>query len=467
MTRSTTSTPSPARDAIPGQEPGPAGESPRDRAAARRRLPLPRELVERDGCPFDPPAALDRMHEQSPVTPVQLLKGARVWMVTGFEEARSVLSDPRFSADRFRHPGALQRARQSSAISDEVREKLFDERRRVGSFISMDPPEHTRYRGLLTGQFTVRRMRALEPRIREIAVEHIAAMRAAGTEADLVTAFALPLPSLVICELLGVAYADRAQFQERTAKLLRFDTPIEEALAVGEALREFMQSLVTGKREQPGDDMLSGLVHGEADPPLSDDELINIATLLLVAGHETTANMLGLGTFALLEHPDQLDALRAHPELIDGAIEELLRYLSIVHFGLSRVATEEVELAGQRIPAGATVMISLPEANRDAAQWVEPDRLDLSRERGPHLAFGHGVHQCLGQQLARVEMRIGFSELLAHLPGLRLTVPAEQVPLRSDMLIYGVHALPVAWDPAPVPTQLSLDPPTGCGSSCS
>ncbi|MGB8994117.1 MAG: cytochrome P450, partial [Pseudonocardiaceae bacterium] len=280
-------------------------------------------------------------------------------MVTGLDQARVVLSDRRFSSDRFRQ-GSL-----FSDVSDEVREQLFDERSRVGSFISMDPPEHSRYRKLLTGKFTVRRMRQLTPRIMEIVTEHLDAMLAGGTSADLVPAFALPVPSLVICELLGVPYADRREFQHRTAMMLRLDTPIENFLRVRDEIRHFMRRLVIDKRDHPTDDLLSELVHSDTDPALTDDELVNIANLLLIAGHETTANMLALGTFALLEHPDQLHALRADPSLIDGAVEELLRYLSIVHLGLPRVALEPVQLGEHEIPAGATVLISLPEANRD------------------------------------------------------------------------------------------------------
>ncbi|MGH3797427.1 MAG: cytochrome P450 [Pseudonocardiaceae bacterium] len=409
-------------------------------AETTMRLPLPPDLVERGRCPFDPPVALERMREQAPVSPVTMLSGATIWMVTGYDEARTVLSDPRFSADRLRGGSILR------DIPDDVREKMFDERSRAGSFISMDPPEHSRYRKLLTGQFTVRRMRQLAPRISEIVTEHIDAMVAAGTSADLVTAFALPVPSLVICELLGVPYAERSEFQERTATMLRLDTPFEELMRVRDGMRAFMLRLVTEKRDQPTDDLLSGLIHGDADPALNDDELVGIATLLLIAGHETTANMFGLGIFALLEHPEQLDALRADRTLIDGAVEELLRYLSIVHIGLARLTVEPVELGGKEIPADATVMISLPVTNRDPGHWDDPASLELARPRGTHLAFGHGVHQCLGQQLARVEMTVGFTELLRRLPGLRLTIAPEEVPLRSNMVVYGVHALPVAWD---------------------
>ncbi|MEU4689410.1 cytochrome P450 [Actinoplanes sp. NPDC023714] len=394
---------------------------------------LPPDLLRRGGCPFDPPAGLRRRRGQGAVQPLALANGAPAFLVTGFEEARAVLGDVRFSADRVRHPDAAAADRTPRAVPA----------RTDGQFVFMDPPEHTRLRRLLTGQFTVRRMKALEEHIREIAVSHIAAMTAAGTEADLVPAYALPIPSLVICELLGVDYADRRSFQERTALALNGDAPAAERQRAARELYAFMGGLIAAKRERPGDDLLSGLIR-DAEPPLTDAQFVDIAVVLLGAGHETTANMLGLGTFALLENPGQLAALRADPALLDTAVEELLRYLSI-QLGVSRVATTAIEIGGVVIPAGATVVIAVPEVNRDPAHWGDPDRLDVHRGRGPHLAFGHGVHQCLGQQLARAEMTVALGELITRLPRLRLAVPAAAIPVRDEMLIFGVHSLPVTW----------------------
>ncbi|WP_235854422.1 cytochrome P450 [Nonomuraea aridisoli] len=411
---------------------------------AMRRL-LPADMVERGGCPFDPPAGLRERRGKGAVQPLKLANGASTWLVTGLEEARAVLSDLRFSSDRVRHPDATQlQAHEVEQLAAGGRAAPEVDSRTDGMFVFMDPPEHTRLRRLLTGQFTVRRMKALESHIREIAVEHIEAMRAAGTEADLVPAYALPIPSLVICEMLGVDYADRGRFQENTRVALDSTSGDDERARAGLELYGFIQELVAAKRAEPGDDMLSGLVH-DADPPLTDSQLVDMALVLLGAGHETTANMLGLGMFALLEHPDQLAALRDDPALLDNAIEELLRYLSIIQMGVSRVATETVTVGEVEIPAGATVIIATPEVNRDPRHWSEPDRLDVRRPRTSHLAFGHGVHQCLGQQLARVEMQVGLGELVTRMPDLRLTVPAEQVPLRNEMLIFGVHSLPVTW----------------------
>ncbi|MEJ2885082.1 cytochrome P450 [Actinomycetospora aeridis] len=403
---------------------------------------MPADLLERDArCPFDPAPGLLSRRDGDPVQPLPLANGARAWLVTGFEEARAVLADGRFSNDRIRHPDATQMSAEQAAngyCPVDVPE------RRDGMFIFMDPPEHTRLRSLLTGQFTVRRMRALESRLREIAVEHIEAMRAAGTSADLVPSYALPLPSLMICELLGVDYADRETFQRNTAVALSSTSSDEDRARAGGELYAFIAGLVAAKRAAPSDDLLSGLVH-DADPPLTDAQLIDMTLVLLGAGHETTANNLALGMFALLERPEQLAALRADPSLIDGTVEELLRYCSIIQLGVSRVATEDVAIGGVTIAAGETVVIGTPETNRDPRHWADPDHLDVRRERAPHLAFGHGIHQCLGQQLARAEMRVGVEELVTRMPDLRLAVPADEVPLRNDMLIFGVHALPVTW----------------------
>nr|AXL06639.1 cytochrome P450 [uncultured bacterium] len=410
----------------------PAGES--------LSAPLPREFFHRED-PFTLPPGLAALPEDSPITKATLPAGDPFWLVSGFDEARAVLTDPRFSADRFTyHPRFKQ-------LSPETRERMRDDKARAGSFINMDPPEHTRYRRLLTGQFTVRRIRVLGERIREIVTARLDAMLAKGNTADLMSEFAFPVPSLVICELLGVRYEDRAEFQHRAASLMQMNVSIKEAQENYEALRAFIQRLVTDKRENPLDDIISDLIHhAGADPALTDDELINMTNLLLIAGFETTARMLGLGIFVLLRRPDQLAALRDDPSRAGDAVEELLRYLSVSNTGVFRFPKEDVELHGEHIPAGSTVVVSLLAVNWDKEHWPDPGVLDVTRTRSPHLAFGHGVHQCLGQQLARMELTVGYVELLRRLPNLRLAVPPEKVPLRTDMLAYGLHSLPITWD---------------------
>lgn len=409
----------------------------RQRNAAQLLRPqLPAELTDkRAGCPFDPATGLTELSGRGGIHRVEH-NGDSVWLVTGHDEARAVLAAPQMSSDRINSPRA------KALISPELHAEMFPPERRAGSFIFMDAPEHTRFRRLLTGQFTVRRMRDLTPRVQEIVTGCLDAMVEKGPPADLVHDFALPVPSLVICELLGVDYGDRDEFQRRTSKLLSLTTTVDEQIENATEMRRFMRELVEEKQRDPGDDLLSGLVR---DTDLTTDELVGIANLLLIAGHETTANMLALGTFALLEHPAELEKLRADPGLVENAVEELLRYLSIISAGVSRHAREDVEIGGVTVRAGETVVVSVPAVNRDERQYDDPHALLLDRPRGHHVAFGHGIHQCLGQQLARVEMAVGFTELLRRLPSLQLAVPAHEVPLRTDMSIYGVHRLPVTW----------------------
>jgi cytochrome P450 len=400
------------------------------------RTPVTLPTGRTPGCPYDPPAELARLRTDDPVTALAYPDGHIGWLVTGYDAARTVLTDARFSTrPELKHSalGAVARPggpRQPAA---------------PGWFINMDPPRHTHYRRLLTGQFTVRRMRVLETRVGEIVDECLDRMAAAGPPIDLVEAFALPVPSLVICELLGVPYADHGFFQQQSTAMVRLDSTQEQVTAAMGRLTEYLRELVRAKRARPADDLLGGLIR-EAE--LTDEELANIALILLVAGHETTANMLALGTFALLLHPEELAALRADPGLTDTAVEELLRYLSIVHLGApTRAALEDVELDGRPVAEGETVTLSLPAANWDPAEFPEPDRIRLERPNARrHLAFGHGVHQCLGQQLARIELRIGYRALFERFPSLRLAEPARDIPLRENAAVYGVWRLPVSWD---------------------
>ncbi|WP_280305520.1 cytochrome P450 [Nocardia neocaledoniensis] len=390
---------------------------------------------DRDAGPFDPPSAITALRAARPVSPLRFPDGHEGWLVTGYEAVRTLMADTRFSSRQdlgivhvpYETPGMPAQTEPSPQIP--------------GLFIAMDPPDHTRLRRKLTGTFTVRRMRRLEEHIVEVVERQLDEMAAMAPPVDLATAFALPVPSLVICELLGVPYEDRATFQENTAKFLVRDQELGEKMAAYGAMTTYLAGLVTRKRAEPTEDILSDLAR---DEDLGIEELVGIAFLLLLAGHETTANMLALGTFALLEHPDQLAALRADAELMPGAVEELMRYLSVADI-FYRYATEDIELCGETITAGSTVVVSLLAANRDPLRFDDPDALDVRRTARGHVSFGHGVHQCLGQQLARIEMRAGFAGLLRRFPTLALAVPADEVPLRSDMNIYGVHELPVTW----------------------
>ena len=367
------------------------------------------------------------------ISPLTFAGGSTGWLVTGYREGREVLLDPRFSAQRWRGDDTVR------PIPRRVREQRGNG---PGSFIVMDAPEHSRYRSRLAGHFTLRRMRALEPRITEIVTQCLDALEAAGKPADLVRHFALPIPSLVICEMLGVPYAERETFQKASAQLLRQDATVEQIDDAIGTLDDFIGGLIKVKRDAPRDDLISSLTSGT---DLSDAEINGISRLLLIAGHETTTNMLSLGTFTLLQHPDQMRRLREDDSLIPGAVEELLRYLRIVNAFPVRIALEDVTVAGVRIAAGQSVAVSIPAVNRDPALVDEPGSLDVTRPRSSHLAFGFGIHQCLGQHLARIELAAGYRGLLGRFPGLRLAVAPEDVPMRSDMIIYGAHELPVTW----------------------
>ncbi|WP_223189465.1 cytochrome P450, partial [Nonomuraea terrae] len=373
--------------------------------------------------------AVTALRAEQPITRLAAPASAPgLWLVTGYGLVRRILADPRFSSRYETQYYPMAGGHLPPAP--------------VGDLTGMDPPQHTRVRKMLAGKFTVRRMSLLTERVTEITRERLDAMERQGPPADLVEVFAQPVPALMICELLGVPYADRDQFQASARSLSEAGEP-EAQYAGFIELAKYLRELALAKRAKPTDDLLSDLAAGG---DLTDEELGGVAAFLLGAGLDTTANMLALGTFALLRNPAQLAALRDDPGLADGAVEELLRYLSIAATGL-RGVLEDVDLDGVRVKAGDTVIIAINAANRDPAKFSEPDLLDLRRSAAGHLAFGHGVHQCLGQQLARVEMRVALPALLTRFPTLRLAIPDEEVQLRTDPTqIYGVHRLPVTWD---------------------
>ena len=381
---------------------------------------------------FDPAPDLLALHEDEGLTRVASPFGTSTWLVTRYEDVKAVLAD----TTRFSNAAP---APMFSQATDDQRAAAT-----TGNLLNYDPPEHTRLRRMLSGQFTAHRMRRLAPHVEEIVVSHLDAMAQAGPPADLVSHFALPVPSLVICELLGVPWDDRVEFQDRSARQMDLSRPESERLALGQELHQYMGGLVARARADPGDDLL-GLLVREHGTDLTDAELTGVAVLLLVAGHETTANMLGLGTLALLRHPDQLAIVRDDPAAVGPAVEELLRWLSVVQLGMHRTATTTVDLAGATIEAGDSIALSLPAANRDPTNIDGPGRLDVTRGTVGHLGFGHGVHHCLGAPLARLEMRVAFPALLRRFPALALDIPVRQIEFRSDHAVYGVAALPVTW----------------------
>ncbi|MEU7135656.1 cytochrome P450 [Streptomyces sp. NPDC046261] len=385
------------------------------------------------GNAFDPPATIRDIHANEPLTRLRFTDGRLGWLVTGYSTARTVLTDPRFGARGENEHPAVPRAvtlAEYPAVPP-------------GMPVRPENLEHQRYRTLLAGQFTADRIHRLTGWTEKATGELLDAMERTGSPADLIAHYALPLPALLIGELLGVPHADRERFGHDAAVWSGHGTSAEEITAAFASLVAFLHRLVALKRARPGDDILSGLMR--ADPALTDEELAALAFLLLIAGHEATAHQLGLAVFALLGDPAQLAALRADRSLTDGAVEELLRYLSVVHHGPTRAARQDVDLGGTTVRAGEVVVVSLAAANRDPRRFTDPERLDVTRDAAGHLAFGHGIHRCLGGQLARIALRAGLTALLDRFPDLRLAVPAAEVPLRHDAQVHGVLRLPVAW----------------------
>jgi hypothetical protein len=366
---------------------------------------------------------------------VRVWDGSTPWLISRHADQRTLLGDPRISSD-VRRPGfpaasASTAARRDSSIS----------------FIAMDDPEHARLRRMVIPRFTIRRMAELRPAVQRIADDLIDQLLAGPKPADFVRAFALPLPSLVICTLLGVPYADHDFFQEQSQTLIRAHESPELALAAQNELVRYLDQLIGQKLAEPADDLLSALaVQRVRTGELTRDDLARMGMLLLIAGHETTANMIALGTLALLEHPDQLAAVRdADPGLVGGAVEELLRYLTIVHMGRRRVALADIEIDGQVIREGDGVIMATDLANRDPDMFTDPGRLDVERDARRHMGFGFGVHQCLGQPLARVELQVVYSTVFRRIPTLRQAASLDDIPFKHDGTVYGVYELPVTW----------------------
>ncbi|MEV7090604.1 cytochrome P450 [Streptomyces sp. NPDC093085] len=407
-------------------------DSPRPVESPGQSLPVAR------GCPFSQPQQYARLRERGPVGTVRLADGAEAYWISGHEEGRAVLTDRRFSSDR-RLPGF--------PVLDPdpgTRKRLISQ---PPTMIGMDAPEHTAARRAVLGEFTLKRLTALRPRVQSIVDRFVDEMLAAETHpVDLVRALSLPVPSLVICELLGVPYGDHDFFQERTATVIRRTNPSQARQQAFAELRSYMGDLITRKETEPGDDLFSRQIAKQrAEGTFDHEAMVSTAFLLLLAGHETTANMISLGVLALLRHPDQLALITADPARTPLAVEELLRYFAIADLVTSRVATEDVTVGGVTIEAGSGVVVSGLSVNWDPEVFPDPAELDLGRGARNHIAFGFGPHQCLGQNLARAELQIVFDTLFRRIPGLRLAVPVEDIPFKTDAGLYGAYELPVTW----------------------
>jgi cytochrome P450 len=385
-------------------------------------------------CPFRPPDEVAGLRENAPVTRMTFPNGAQGWLVTGYRDVRTVLTDPAFST---RCPEYPYFARSAVGVVPPVPK---------GMFLALDPPEHTAYRRLLDREFTARRMNLLRPRIQQTIDDCLDRLEAAGPSADLMAEFAYPVPLMVIADLLGIPAADRAEFKRVTDGALRLDLPQEGNIAANQRLDEWLGDLLRRKRERPAGDLLSDLLSRAGEEDLLDDQvLVNFGKMLFIAGYETTANAIGLGVAQLAGRPDQLALLRDDPGIVDRAVEELLRHNALAHLGIQRTAARDVELGGVTIAEGDYVMAHTAAANFDEALVPDAGELRIDRRPSAHLTFGFGPHQCLGRQLARIELQMAFTALFARFPELRLAVPLEEIPFRSDMVIYGMHRLPVTW----------------------
>jgi hypothetical protein len=370
---------------------------------------------------------------------VRIWDGTEAWIVSRYADARQVLADQRFSADP-NHPGFPEK---SAAYKAAMAER---------NVRTLDNPDHDIEKRMLIRDFTVRRVAQLRPKIQDRVDSLIDAMLESGPPADIVTDFASPVPTMVICETLGVPYADREFFAQRANACLSSAVSEEVASQAGRELEGYLDELIDQKDRQPEDDLISRLVvdvmrSGER----SRDHVIAQAKLVLVTGHETTANMIALSILALLVHPDQLELLTASedPKLLSNAIEELLRYVNVAHTGRRRVALEDVDVNGTLIRAGEGVIVANNVADRDETIFPESGRLDIQRENARStLAFGYGIHQCMGQLLSRVELEVVLGTLWKRIPTLRLAKPFEEIPFKEDGSVYGLHSLPVEWDAA-------------------
>jgi cytochrome P450 len=401
---------------------------------------LPRyPFAEPPGQPFGLFSDLDRHRFDGPATRVRLPNGSDAWLITRHADVRAMLRSPAFSADAGR-PGFPM-------LRPEPPQRDID---RKGMFIRMDGIDHSRIRRMLTSEFMIKNIRRIEPLIQETVDNALNDLRDAGPPADLVRHFALPVPSMVICHLLGVPYVDHARFQQLSRMLIGLSNPPEEIRAAADELRAYIRSLVEKARDTDpaarGEDLISRLVTERLDTgELDEDELVGIGILLLIAGHETTANMIGLSALLLTQHPEFYAALSADPSLAPGLVEELLRFASIVRSGLPRLALEDVEIGGVTIRAGEGAIAVLSMANRDGAVFGDGEEFDPYRQAQQHIAFGFGVHQCIGQPLARAELRVALVELARRFPALRLAVPVTDLVFRDRAVVFGLTALPVSW----------------------
>ncbi|KIZ16620.1 cytochrome P450 [Streptomyces natalensis ATCC 27448] len=387
------------------------------------------------GCPFDLPAELQQLRRTESITRVSLWDGSNPWLLTRYEDVRSVLADRRFSSDR-RQPGFPP-----SSAGQRIRNEVSP------SFVGMDDPEHARHRRMLVGEFSARQTAGLRPMVAEIVDSLLDEMARQTGPVDLMESYAIPLPFMVVCRVLGVPYTDRAFIEEHLNVRLDARSSPDLARESISRMHDYVLELVRQRETEPTDDLLGRLVQRRVHTgELTRDQAASMAELLLAAGNETTFHMIGLGTLMLLRDPELAAVVRdGEPAQVSSAVEELLRLLSIAHAGRRRVALEDVTIGGVTIRAGEGVIAATNMADRDPDEFPQPDRLNLGRTRNRHLAFGFGPHQCLGASLARLELQLAYPALLRRFPALRLAVPEAELRFIDGKVIYGVEEVPVSW----------------------
>ncbi len=391
-------------------------------------FPMPR------GCPFHPPAAYDEMRKQPGATRVRMWDGSHAWLFVRYEDVRAVLGDNRFSGDPS-VPGFPSLSEARNAVLE-----------LEPAFIRMDPPEHGRFRRMLTKEFMIKKVAALQPKIQALTDDLIDKILKKGAPAELCEDVFLPLTSQVISDMLDVPFEDAEFFQTQSARKVMLDVPPEVPKEASKLILEYLDKLVTAKEKNPGDDLISRLIVEQVRPGnLSHRELVVMADLLLMAGHETTANQMALGVYSFLTNPDQLALLKEDYSRVRNAVEEMLRIHTIVHYNAMRVAKEDVEVGGTLVRKGEGVIALIVGANFDPTAFPDPDKFDITRKADHHVAFSYGIHQCLGQPLARVELQTMMTTLFKRIPTLRFAVPVDQIETKGDHFVLGLKSLPVTW----------------------
>ncbi len=389
-------------------------------------------------CPFAPPPEYAEIRKNEGLSRVTMPDGSLAWIATRYDDVRAILGDSRFSTVPSTPGYPFIAPARAALLKNEF----------PPTIIRMDSPQHTKYRRMLSKEFMVHHIEAMRPELQQTVNTLLDEFIAKGSPADLFEDFALTVPTTVISRMLGVPYEDRDFFQERSKAKLDLTADPEVPIRAGAEMREYLDRLITEKMVHPGNrsDLISRLVMSQVVPGhMTREEALATIELLLMGGHETTANMIALGTLSLLTNPDQKDALVADPSLVRNTVEEMLRFHTIVHYNGPRVAMEDVEVGGTLIRKGEGVLALITAANRDPKAFADPDKFDIHRPALHHVAFSYGVHQCLGQPLARAELQIVFSTLFQRLPTLRLAVPVEEIKFRYDAFVYGVDTLPVEW----------------------